>query len=364
MRGQLGQQHFGQRALARGGRPGDAQDGPARPAGQRRPRAAPAAGPPDPSALGQHRDSTSVRLRGRYDPPPSCVGASAGPGQPWRVGQQLRGVPAGRLGQDLPGRPGLDDLTVPQHHRGLRHAAHQGQVVRDEDHGQLALGRRGPEQLHDDRLHRDVQRRGDLVADQHVRLGDQGAGDRDPLPLAAGQLIRDSGTGSCPPSATSSQHLGDPVGLLAAGQAEEALHRLGHDLADGLPRVERGIRVLEHVLDLPQHLPRDGAGRPGPAARRAASPRRSSPAAARRCSGPAWSCPSRTRRPRRRSPARAGPGRCRTAPARRGSGPRRRGPRAARPARARPPQPGGRGRSGPAALTSAARQAAHGMGDG
>ena len=45
------------------------------------------------------------------------------------------------------------------------------------------------EQLDDRRLHADVERRGDLVADQDRRLGDQRAGDRDPLPLATRALV-------------------------------------------------------------------------------------------------------------------------------------------------------------------------------
>ena len=146
--------------------------------------------------------------------------------------------------------------------------------MRDEDHGQLALHRRGPEQLHDDRLHRDVQRRGDLVANEHVRLGGQGPRDGDPLPLAAGQLIGVAGQETAAQGHVA-EHLGHPVGLLGPGQAEKALHRLGHDLADRLPRVERGVRVLEHVLDLLQHRPRampGGVGQRDAAQRHLARP--------------------------------------------------------------------------------------------
>src|SRR4029079_19123025 len=50
--------------------------------------------------------------------------------------------------------------------------------------------------------------------------------------------------------------------LLAASGAEE-LERLADDLADRAARVERPVRVLEHVLDRPAHVARPRAGRRG-----------------------------------------------------------------------------------------------------
>jgi hypothetical protein len=51
-----------------------------------------------------------------------------------------------------------------------------------------------------------------------------------------------------------------PLGVLAPRHAQQPVQRFGHDLADRLPRVEGGIRVLEDVLDLPQHRHRAVAG--------------------------------------------------------------------------------------------------------
>ena len=56
----------------------------------------------------------------------------------------------------------------------------------------MLIPRRLPQvlqQRHDRALHGDVQRRGDLVADQEVGLGGQRPRDRDPLPLAAGEPV-------------------------------------------------------------------------------------------------------------------------------------------------------------------------------
>jgi hypothetical protein len=72
----------------------------------------------------------------------------------------------------------------------LGDAAHEREIVGDEDHRDAPFGHQGAEQLHDDGLDGDIQRRGHLVADEQVRLDDQGPGDRDALSFPAGQLVR------------------------------------------------------------------------------------------------------------------------------------------------------------------------------
>ena len=49
------------------------------------------------------------------------------------------------------------------------------------------------EQREDPRPHRDVEHRDGLVGDEQLRARARGRGDRDPLALAAGELVRDSG---------------------------------------------------------------------------------------------------------------------------------------------------------------------------
>ena len=48
--------------------------------------------------------------------------------------------------------------------------------------------------------------------------------------------------------------VGHPLVGRATAVEPEQLDRLAHDLPDRLPRVERAVRVLEHVLDLPARL--------------------------------------------------------------------------------------------------------------
>ena len=80
-----------------------------------------------------------------------------------------------------------------RHHSGAGEAKdaarREGVPVRGDDHGG-AVGGRLFEQVGDHRRVLGVQRRQRFVGEQHPRPGRQGPGDRDPLPLAGGQLVR------------------------------------------------------------------------------------------------------------------------------------------------------------------------------
>ena len=90
--------------------------------------------------------------------------------------------------QRLAGRL-LDDFAGPHHAHALGDAAHQIEVVADQQqrHAQALL--QGFEQQQDLALHGHVQRGGGFVGDQQFRLAGQGHGDHHPLALAAGQLM-------------------------------------------------------------------------------------------------------------------------------------------------------------------------------
>jgi hypothetical protein len=72
----------------------------------------------------------------------------------------------------------------------VRHVADDGEVVADEKIGQPELGLQILHQVEDLRLHRDVESRGRLVADDEVRLRCERPRDGDALALAAGELMR------------------------------------------------------------------------------------------------------------------------------------------------------------------------------
>ena len=61
--------------------------------------------------------------------------------------------------------------------------------MRDEDQRQVPLRLKAAQHLDDHRLYRHVQRRGDLVADQQHGVDHERSGDRDPLALAARELV-------------------------------------------------------------------------------------------------------------------------------------------------------------------------------
>ena len=76
--------------------------------------------------------------------------------------------------------------------------------------------RRSAQQVDDRGLHRDVERGGDLVADEQRRLGGERAGDRDPLALAARQLIGKRFDRRRADSATCSRHSRHPSAVVRA----------------------------------------------------------------------------------------------------------------------------------------------------
>src|SRR5262249_61427150 len=109
---------------------------------------------------------------------------------------------------------------------------------------------------------------------RQVGAADRGAVAGHPLPPPAGELIRVA-AGVRRGQRYPLEHLPYPaVGLPAAGGAEDP-ERLLDDLADRLPGVQRAVRVLEDVLDLPPHVAAAlarGGRQLGAAQRQAAGP--------------------------------------------------------------------------------------------
>ena len=94
----------------------------------------------------------------------------------------------------------------------VAHEADDGQVVADEQVGQTVFVLQVAHQVEDLRLHRHVECRGRLVADDEVGLADEGTGDGDALALATGELV--GVLPVCIP--TASCRMPDPDSLLLA----------------------------------------------------------------------------------------------------------------------------------------------------
>jgi hypothetical protein len=124
---------------------------------------------------------------------------------------------------------------------------HHGEVVRDEQVRQLELVLQRLEQVDDLRLDRDVECRHGLVRGDEVRIQRQGPREADPLPLAAGELMRIAG--DCVRGQPDDlQELAHAGGGRPSSREPVHAQRLADDPADAVARVQRRERVLEDHL--------------------------------------------------------------------------------------------------------------------
>ena len=136
-----------------------------------------------------------------------------------RVGMLRRGE------QRAPVRQ-LDDLAEIHHRHAMRHVLDDGEVVADEQQRQAELVLQIDQQVDDLRLHRHVERRDRLVADDQVGARRQRARDADALALAAGELVRiavrsrRAAAAPCPSARR-------PARQLAAAVREAEIDRIG-----------------------------------------------------------------------------------------------------------------------------------------
>ena len=103
--------------------------------------------------------------------------------------QRLR-VRHERLAIQIGGRRELDDLAEVHHGDAVGDVLDDREIVRDEQVGEPAVALQILQQVDHLRLHRDVERRHRLVADDEARLDGERARDADALALAAGELVR------------------------------------------------------------------------------------------------------------------------------------------------------------------------------
>ena len=155
--------------------------------------------------------------------------------------------------EELLGGRQLDDAAEVHHGDAVGDVADDGEVVRDEDVGQVELLLQLDEQVQHLRLDRDVERRDGLVGDDELRLQDERARQADALPLPAAELVRVA-VGSLGRHADALEHVvHDRVALLARDRAVDR-EPLRDQVADLHARVERPDRVLEDDLHVPARL--------------------------------------------------------------------------------------------------------------
>ena len=170
-----------------------------------------------------------------------------------------------RRAEQPPRRRELDDPPQVHDADAVGDMMDDREVVRDEQVGQAHPARQVPHQVQHLRLHRHVERRRRLVADQEAWFGRQRAGDGNALPLPAGKLVRVlAAVGGGEPDLL--EQRGDARGDVGARRARLLREdRLGDDVVDAPARVEAGVGILEDHL----HRPPRGTARLGVGAARA-----------------------------------------------------------------------------------------------
>ena len=121
--------------------------------------------------------------------------------------------------------------------------------MRDEEKRQPELRLQILEQIDNLRLDRDIERGDRFVRHDEFRIDGERACDTDALPLAAGELVRIAVRVIGLQADESQQLLNSALRFLAARDVVNA-QRFAHDVADGHPRIERGVGVLEDDLHL------------------------------------------------------------------------------------------------------------------
>lgn len=100
-------------------------------------------------------------------------------------GHQLARVGMNVICVEILGRQQVDHFTAAHHGDAVGDLTDEVEIVGDEEKGGSSRGAQRQQQFDDLCLHRDVQRRGDLVADHELRSRGECPRDGDALLLAA-----------------------------------------------------------------------------------------------------------------------------------------------------------------------------------
>ena len=145
---------------------------------------------------------------------------------------------------------GFGDPTEVHHDDPLACVADDREVVTDQQVRQTEPLLEVDEQAQDLRLDRHVQRRHRLVENDQLRVDGEGARDRDPLPLAARELVRIPGHVFAPETDEVHQLCNARGPFIRSADAVDG-KPFTDQPADGHPGIERHVRVLEDDLEPP-----------------------------------------------------------------------------------------------------------------
>ena len=167
-------------------------------------------------------------------------------------GEQAAGVGMLRAYEEVARRGRLDDRAVLHDGDPVGDLADDGQVVRDEEHGEAVAIAQFAEKMEDLGLYGYVEGGGGLVGDEQARAVDDGHRDEDALALAAGELVGIVGEAALGFGQVDVAHGGEDAlaHLGARGGGSVDADGLGDLRSDGHYRVQGGHRLLEDHGDI------------------------------------------------------------------------------------------------------------------
>ena len=152
-----------------------------------------------------------------------------------------------RSGKDRLGRAVLHDAAQVEHGDAIGQVAHHSEVVRDEDVGHPLTALQVGEEIEDGCLHRDVEGRGGLVADEHAWRPGERPCDGDSLLESSRELIRaQREMALLHPNRTDDFQEAPFRGL--ARETRQLLERPRDDVTHAVAPVQRRVGVLEDDL--------------------------------------------------------------------------------------------------------------------
>ena len=183
------------------------------------------------------------RVRNRAVDPLQAPGRSLQPGHGLQQSDRVRML---RVRQNVLRRPGFHDPPRVHHVDPVRHVRDEPEVVRDQQdrHAELLLER--PEQLHDLRLDRHIQRGRRLVGDQQVRAARKRHRDHRALLHPAAELVRIRVHPALRFRQADEIHQPDHLVAHIHVRAVKP-NRLADLVADAEDRIQRFARLLEHI---------------------------------------------------------------------------------------------------------------------
>ena len=160
-----------------------------------------------------------------------------------------------RRGEEL--LRGSDFAQPAKIHHGdpVAHRFHHSEIMGDEQQRQSKARLHVFQQIEDLSANRNVERRNRLVADDELGIEDECARNADALALSAGKFMRQAPDHQRRIESNRGEYLADELLPLFRILDARYHQRLGDDLADAPPRIQRSDRILENKLHAPAHPP-------------------------------------------------------------------------------------------------------------